>query len=123
MRFYIFAMTALSAACVAVAASAHHSGAMYDSRKTLEVAATVKQFQWTNPHAWLAVTYTDAQGRVTDVDLELGSPTQLVRQGWRPKSVTTGDKVTVVFHPHKDGAGTGFLNTVKLPNGSTLSSE
>jgi hypothetical protein len=123
MRLRVLGFAALSAACATASAWAHHSGAMYDSQKTLEVAATVKEFQWTNPHAWLAVTYTDAQGRSTDVDLELGSPTQLVRQGWRPKSIVAGDKVTVTFHPHKDGAKTGFLNTVKLPNGTTLSSE
>src|SRR5215210_200265 len=101
MRLRVLGFAALSAACATASAWAHHSGAMYDSQKTLEVAATVKEFQWTNPHAWLAVTYTDAQGRSTDVDLELGSPTQLVRQGWRPKSILAGDKVTVTFHPHK----------------------
>jgi hypothetical protein len=95
---------------------------MYDDQKTVEVAATVKEFQWTNPHSWLAVTYAE-NGVDQTVDLELGSPPQLVRQGWRPKTVVPGDKVTVTFHPHKDGAKTGFLNTVKLPNGTVLTSE
>jgi hypothetical protein len=116
---------ALSAvlAALAVPASAHHSGAMFDDKKEVEVAATVKVLQWTNPHSWLEITYTDAQGKATDVDLELGSPVQLVRQGWKPKTLVPGDKVTVKFHPHKDGVKTGLLMNVKLPNGTVLGSD
>jgi hypothetical protein len=113
----------IAASLIAGTAYAHHSGAMYDDQKQVEVSETVKEFQWTNPHSWLAVTYTDPQGQAMTVDLELGSPMQLVRQGWKPKIMAPGDKVTVKFHPHKDGAKTGFLNTVTLPNGTTLTSE
>jgi hypothetical protein len=107
----------------ATAAFAHHSNAMYDQTRNVEVDATVKMLEWTNPHAWVSVTYTDASRAVKEVDLELGSPTQLVRQGWRPKIVAPGDKVKVSFKPHKDGKPTGFLDTISLPDGRTLTSE
>jgi hypothetical protein len=38
---------------VAVAASAHHSGAMYEQLKTITLKGVVKEFQYTNPHSWL----------------------------------------------------------------------
>jgi hypothetical protein len=34
-------------------ASAHHSYAMFDANKLVTLDATVKEFQWTNPHSWL----------------------------------------------------------------------
>jgi hypothetical protein len=44
-------------------ALAHHSGAMFDDKKTLVFEnATVKQFQWSNPHAWLEVSVPTAAG-------------------------------------------------------------
>jgi hypothetical protein len=96
---------------------------MYDAQTSRKVDAVVKELQWTNPHSWLAINYTDERGAAREVDLELGSPAQLVRQGWRPKIVVPGDKVKIDFHPHKDGAKTGLLVTVTLPNGTTLTSD
>ena len=115
-------IAAAAAALTAVSSSAyaHHSNAMFDAAKTVEMQGSVKEFQWTNPHAWLIVTTTDGQGKSTDWLLELGSPGGLARNGWRPKSVLPGDKVTVTHHPLKDGNPGGQLLTVVLPNGQTL---
>jgi len=104
-------------------ASAHHSGAMYDDTTVVETDATVTGFQWTNPHSWIQVSYTDESGVTKEVDLELGSPIQLAQQGWRPRIVAPGDAVTVRFHPHREGVASGFLNTIKLPDGRELTSE
>jgi hypothetical protein len=52
--------------------------------------------------------------------LEMGAPGGLARSGWRPKTVVPGDKVTVTFHPLKDGTAGGQLLTVLLPNGTTM---
>ncbi len=32
---------------------AHHSYAMFDTDKSVEIEGTVKEFQWTNPHCWI----------------------------------------------------------------------
>ena len=42
-----------------VPALAHHSFSMFDSDKTATVNGTVKELEWTNPHAWLHLTVTD----------------------------------------------------------------
>jgi len=103
--------------------SAHHSGAMYDDTTTIETDALVTGFEWTNPHAWVQISYEDEVGVMQEVDLELGSPVQLARQGWRPRTVGPGENVTVRFHPHKDGVDSGLLVTIDLPNGETLTSD
>ena len=121
MRKLLLSLGALS--MTASMAFAHHSGAMYADTTTVETDATVVGFQWTNPHSWIQVSYTDEAGATKEVDLELGSPIQLAQQGWRPRIVAPGDAVTVTFHPHRDGVASGFLYTIVLPDGQTLTSE
>jgi hypothetical protein len=116
----------LAAAAVLISTSmvsAHHSGAMYDDKKTIETEATVTGFEWTNPHSWVQVSYEDESGATKQVDLELGSPVQLARQGWRPRTLQPGQDVTVRFHPHRDGVDSGLLVTIDLPDGQTLTSD
>ena len=104
-------------------AVAHHSGAMYDDGTTVEAEAMVTGFEWTNPHAWIQIAYEDEAGAMQEVDLELGSPVQLARQGWRPRTVGPGENVTVRFHPHRDNVESGLLVTIDLPDGRTLTSD
>jgi hypothetical protein len=101
-------------------ALAHHSFAMFDADKTVDITGTVKEFQWTNPHSWLQVNVTDAHGKTVEWSMEMGSPGGLARAGWRPKTVVAGDKVTVSIHPLKDGSPGGQLLKVTLPNGKVM---
>jgi hypothetical protein len=116
------AFVLLSAAiCVpAVPALAHHSFAMFDADKTIELSGTVKEFRWTNPHAWLLIVVMDADGKATQWALEMGAPVGLTRIGWRPRTVVPGDKVILTAHPMKDGALAGQLLSATLPDGRTL---
>lgn len=97
-------------------ASAHHSFAMFDQNKQVSIPGTVKSFQWTNPHAFIELEAAD--GKVWSV--ELNSPNNLVRQGWKRTALKPGDKVTVVLNPLRDGQAGGLFNAVTLPNGQVL---
>jgi len=117
----------LTALCIAGAAGlampvlAHHSFAMFDQAKEVTLVGTVKEFQWTNPHAFIHVEV--AQGNEKGVwDIELNSPNNLKRQGWKPNSVKPGDKVTLLANPLRDMSDHkgGLFIAVTLPDGSTL---
>jgi hypothetical protein len=110
----------LAAALFAAPALAHHSFAMFDADKTIELKGTVKEFQWTNPHSWLQVMIPDEKGVPHEWSLEMGSPGGLARAGWRPKTVVAGDMVTVSIHPLKDGSHGGQLLKVTLPDGRVM---
>jgi hypothetical protein len=120
MNFKILSLAGVAAALFVAPALAHHSFAMFDADKTVEMQGTVKEFQWTNPHSWLQVMVKDASGQEKEWSLEMGSPGGLARSGWRPKTVVPGDKVTVTAHPLKDGSPGGQLLTVVLPNGTKM---
>src|SRR5688572_11149302 len=71
----------VASAMVAGTAGAHHSDAMFEREKVLELSGTVKEFQFTNPHTWIQVDVKDEKGELTEWSLEWGSPNQLGRQG------------------------------------------
>src|SRR6185436_11441054 len=83
-------------------AFAHHSFAMFDADKKVTLEGTVKEFQWTNPHAWILMTVGSDQWAI-----EMGGPGGLARQGWVPKTLTPGMKISAVIHPLKDGTHGG----------------
>ena len=105
---------ALGIAGIAVAMSAipsvpsvaHHSFAMFDAGTISTLEGTVKEFQWTNPHAWILLMAKNAEGQEVQWAIEMNGPTGLARQGWLPKTLTPGMPVKVVIHPLRDsGAG------------------
>jgi len=99
----------------AVPALAHHSFAMFDATKATKLEGTVKEFQWTNPHAWILMTVGADQWAI-----EMGGPGGLARQGWVPKTLTPGMKISAVIHPLKDGTHGGQFMAVTLPDGKLM---
>jgi hypothetical protein len=94
MRFQ-FAGAVLGAVALAAApAQAHHSFAMFDMTKEVTVSGTVRQFQWTNPHAYIQLIAKDAGGHDVEYSLEMGAPMYLYARGWRPSSIRAGMRIT-----------------------------
>lgn len=121
-RFPRSVLVFLSGALLAAAlpAAAHHSFSMYDLTKSETIEGTVKQYQWTNPHAWIYVNVPAADGAMLEYSIELTSPNLLQRRGWRPSSLKTGDKITVVLNPLRDGTKGGRVVSVTTPDGKVL---
>src|ERR1700720_1064085 len=59
MSFKALGLAGIAAAMCAMPAAAHHSFAMFDASKQVTVAGTVKEFQWTNPHAFILMMVTN----------------------------------------------------------------
>jgi hypothetical protein len=107
-------------AMCAIPAMGHHSFAMFDAEKIVTLEGTVKEFQWTNPHAWILLMVNDAQGQAKQWAIEMNGPTGLVRQGWLPKTLTPGMNVKAVIHPLRDGNAGGQFLAVTLPDGKLM---
>jgi hypothetical protein len=102
------------------AAFAHHSFAMFDATKSDTLTGTIKEFQWTNPHAWILMMVANPQGQLDQWAIEMGGPGGLARQGWVPKTLTPGMKIDVTIHPLRDGSHGGQFMAVTLPDGKQL---
>lgn len=108
------------ASMLASAAFAHHSFAMFDQSKQVTLAGTVTSFQWTNPHAWIHIAASNPQGKAENWEIELNSPNNLQRQGWRSNVLKPGDKITLILNPLRDGSKGGLFISVTLPDGKVL---
>ena len=113
-------LAAAGAALTPATVTAHHSAAMFDDAKVLELTGTVKELQWTNPHIWLQVI-VEQNGVKTEWSLEGGSPNTLSRRGWKATSFKPGDVVTVRLNPMKDGTPAGgFVGAKFAATGQTI---
>ena len=113
-------LATLSAFALALPASAHHSGVMYDRDNPISLEATVKEFNITNPHSWLYVTVEDESGQTVEWALETSSPASLARRGWTQETLELGEIITVTFSPMRDGSLGGELESVTRSDGQTL---
>jgi len=120
MRRKTAGLTGAVIALLAAPALAHHSHAMFDYERAVELAGTVKEFKWTNPHSWMHLIAVNAHGQSVEYAIEMGAPAGLVHQGWRPNTIAPGDKVTVSIHPLRDGTNGGELRYIVLPDGRSL---
>jgi hypothetical protein len=90
-----------------IPAAAHHSGAMYDLEKTVVLKGTIKAFHWTNPHCWFQLMILGAKGE-EEWSIQLGPPTTLYREDWKPRMFKPGDLIIAVVHPMRDGTRRGL---------------
>jgi hypothetical protein len=120
MNVKTFSITCVIAALVSIPATGHHSHAMFDDQQTVIMEGTVVALEWTNPHSWLQVNVENESGEMVEWSLEMGAPTNLARNGWRPRMLVEGDPVTVTIHPLRDGNPGGELLAVIFPDGSQM---
>jgi len=120
MRIPLRWSLALVLLTTASAALAHHSFAVFDRTKKVALTGTVKDFQWTNPHAWIQVDVPGDKGQTTEWGVECGSPNMMARTGWKKTTLKPGDRITVVVNPLLDGRTNGSLVTATLADGTVL---
>jgi hypothetical protein len=120
MRIAASILVALAAASVGPLAQAHHSFAAFDRTKKVVLVGVVKDFQFTNPHAWIQLTVQDAKGEKTEWGVECGSPNMMTRTGWKRELLQPGDQVAVTVNPLSDGRPNGSLVSITLANGTVL---
>lgn len=101
-------------------AAAHHSGAMFDSEKTVTLAGTITEFNWTNPHSSFKVSVKNAEGKDEIWAIEMNAPQNLMRNGWKRTTIKPGDPVSVEVHPLRDGKPGGSFVSITLPDGAKL---
>jgi hypothetical protein len=115
----VFALMLSAGACLPM--FAHHSFvAQYDPKKPVTLEGTVTKLEWTNPHARFYIDVKDANGAVSNWELELGSPDTLIRYKWRRDTMKVGDAVTVDGYLARDGTKLANAKTVKFSDGRLI---
>ena len=100
---------------------AHHSFAMFDMSKSTQLTGTLKDVSWTNPHTAMIVLVPGDSGQAAEWHFESGPPAFMLRAGLKRDDLASriGSKVTITFHPLKDGRTGGSLQAVKFEDGAS----
>jgi hypothetical protein len=115
-----FTLIAIAALLTASSALAHHSFAMFDQSRTVNLQGTVKDFRWTNPHVFIQLLVKTEGGSEVEWSIEMTSPEHLARVGWRPGTLKPGDQVTLGIHPMRDGSAGGQYVSGTGPSGPLI---
>jgi hypothetical protein len=119
MKFQAVIVASVSIA-VTTPALAHHSFSMFAIDKTVTVSGVVKEFEMTNPHVWIRLMALDNSGKLVQWAFEMQSVNSAAAAGWRKDTIKPGDKLSVDFHPLKDGTRGGQFISAVLSDGKRM---
>jgi len=101
--------------------SHHGFVSWFDMSRSVTVKGTVRNFDWTNPHAYIFLDVKNGKGAVEKWRVELGAIGMLARAGWRRDTLKPGDEITAIGNPAKDGTPMMHLDKIIFANGQELS--
>jgi hypothetical protein len=108
-------------AFITAPAGAHHSTAIYDSENPIELAGTVVEWQFVNPHVFIVLEVTDtATGEKKVWSVEGSNTAGLFRRGWTPNTLKPGDKIMLTVRPLRSGAAGGNYSNPRWADGRPI---
>ena len=121
MRRRVFAVLApgLVALGTGVLAWGHHSfAASYDLNAPVTVHGVITQVLLRNPHSWFRLEVRDASGKVEEWSFEAGTPSGMIRNGYKPDVIKAGSEVTIKgFHARDPAQTRGMLRELTTADG------
>jgi hypothetical protein len=100
---------------------AHHSfAAAYDMTKPVTVQGAIVQVRLTNPHSWFFLDVKEPDGKLTRWSFEAGTPSGLIRNGYKATEMAKGTIVTIKgFHARDMSQNMGMVQQVIMADGRT----
>jgi len=95
-RLHILAGSFIALLAFVMPAVAHHSfTAVFDQDQPVTVHGLITQIRLENPHSWFFLDVRDATGKVEKWAFEAGTPSGMIRNGFKPGIIKAGAEVTV----------------------------
>jgi hypothetical protein len=102
MKLLIF-FSGIALLITAMPAIAHHAfGGEFDANRPVLLKGKVVKMEWVNPHAWIHVEVTKADGTKEVWMIEGGSPNSLLRRGFTRDSLPIGTEIVVDGYQARD---------------------
>ena len=99
---------------------AHHSWAMYDADRIIDVTGTVTRVEWTSPHVFFFFESKDESGNSVEWTVEMDPPVLLRRYGLLPAAIAPGTVVKATGVPAVTGAPVMRAVYIELEDGTRI---
>ena len=73
----------------------HHTMAVYDQTTLISIKGVVSKIEWRNPHSWITLTVTNADGKTVAQQIEIAGPRDLMERGFDRTALQIGQTVTL----------------------------
>jgi Family of unknown function (DUF6152) len=124
MKRRVFAglVSGLAVLCMGVPAWAHHSfAAAYDMSQPITVHGKITQVRLQNPHSWFVLEVTGKDGKTEKWAFEAGTPSGMIRNGYKPDIIKTGAEVTIKGFRARDASQKmGMLRELTTADGQVF---
>ena len=91
----------------------HHSVVMFDREHPIQLIGVVREFKFTNPHAFIALEVTGKDAPPVIWNLEGDSVNSLRWDGWSSQTLKPGDELRITVEPLRNGAPGGVWHARK----------
>lgn len=118
MRPWIL-LSSIAVVVLPAGGSAHHSPSMFGGELMI-LTGTVREFQWSNPHSYIQLVVASEDGTEQEWSLEMGANAYLYNLGWRPSTLSAGDRLRVTVQPLRNGGQGGLVLEVTTTEGEKI---
>jgi hypothetical protein len=101
--------------------TAHHSfAAHYDMQTPLKIQGSLAGVRLSNPHSWFYLDVKEADGTTSRWSFEAGTPSGMIRNGYKASELPPGTVVTITgFHARDHAQKVGMLRQLTTADGRT----
>ena len=101
-------------------AGAHHSfAAVYDMKQPVTVHGVIAKVRLTNPHSWFYIDVKNDAGQIEQWAFEAGTPSGMIRNGYKPSVIKVGAEVTISgFHARDATQHMGMVRQLTTADGT-----
>ena len=121
-RIPVAASTVLSLFAIASVWAHHSPSAIFDMAKRISVTGTLTKIDWVNPHIVMEMEAKGEAGKTDHWTFESNPPSWYRSVGLARADFAkaVGETVTVEGVRAKDGTTYGYMQKIKLPDGTSL---
>ncbi len=99
---------------------AHHGLANFNLNVDITVEGTIADIAMVNPHSWVYIDVTNADGSVIAWKCELRGGTVLRRSGWSEDLFEIGSSISITGSPDRFEENTCYTGTITFATGLSL---
>jgi hypothetical protein len=121
-RAFVVLLSCLAALAMGVPAWAHHSfAAAYDLQQPITVHGVIVNVLLRNPHSWFMLDVKNESGQVEQWAFEAGTPSGMIRNGYKPNVIKAGAEVTIKGFRARDASQKrGMLRELTTADGQVF---